>query len=295
MSANNKPPRVISPWIFRPGFTPVRRDAGHWQVGYRPGRREVFEDTAAVRTLFEALGQAERGWAERSDTSASINAVVHRLRRAELIVPRPTMPHIALAGLHGSQWPDRVTRRLEAVVHVVGPDFLADPLAEFITGEGLTVERNTDSATEPPWLTVIASEGPLPRDRLDHELGAVLLVSTEVWEQSVGPLIVPGRTACLRCLDASADDPRLPLILEQLSQAPKRAHSAGTLATYLALALAAREAVAFVDGDLPSTWSATITLGPTGAARRTQWARHPHCSCTWDQLDLGLTPTPLSA
>jgi hypothetical protein len=42
-----------------------------------------------------------------------------------------------------------------------------------------------------------------------------------------------------------------------------------------------RDVVAYVEGEPPSTWSATVTIGPDLDPGRREWARHPHCGCSW--------------
>jgi bacteriocin biosynthesis cyclodehydratase domain-containing protein len=101
------------------------------------------------------------------------------------------------------------------------------------------------------------------------------------WE--IGPFVVPGRTACLRCVDAARaeTDPRRAVVADQLARAAVAA-PVSPAAQAAALALAVREVVAYVDGDVPATWSATLSLGATGPPSVTRWARHPLCGCAWD-------------
>ncbi len=107
----------------------------------------------------------------------------------------------------------------------------------------------------------------------------------------VGPFVVPGRTACLRCLDAhhTDADPAWPLLVRQYAAACSRDRADGApepvdpLLATLALAWAARDLAAYVDGGRPSTWSTTVTLHPRPDEVESQaWLRHPACSCSWD-------------
>ncbi|HEY0718423.1 MAG TPA: thiamine biosynthesis protein ThiF [Streptosporangiaceae bacterium] len=101
----------------------------------------------------------------------------------------------------------------------------------------------------------------------------------------VGPLVVPGRSACLRCLNlARAErDPAWPLILAQLASPDSSA--AGTCDAVLAAAvaaLAAAQALTFVDTGRPAALVSDATLElavPDWQWRRRSWPPHPRCSC----------------
>jgi len=107
----------------------------------------------------------------------------------------------------------------------------------------------------------------------------------------IGPFVVPGRTACLRCVDAHRTDadPSWPLLVRQYAAASIRDRVDGApepvdpLLAALALAWAARDLATYVDGRRPSTWSATITVQPDLSELETRsWLRHPACGCSWD-------------
>jgi hypothetical protein len=127
----------------------------------------------------------------------------------------------------------------------------------------------------------------------------------------VGPLVVPGHTACLRCADLTRAerDPAWPLILAQ-SEDPPRA--CDTILAVGTAALAARQALAFLDqpvlgrpvlgrpvfdqpvfdragadragADRPATAPATLNgtlelVLPDWQWRRRTWRPHPACAC----------------
>ena len=100
---------------------------------------------------------------------------------------------------------------------------------------------------------------PLVRDEVPH-----LLVRDHGHEVVVGPFVAPGRTACLRCVDCHLGelDPRRGLAVEQAAtQQPLVAPPVDATLRAVALSLAVRDLVTFVEGDQPATWSATITVG----------------------------------
>ena len=75
----------------------------------------------------------------------------------------------------------------------------------------------------------------------------------------VGPLVVPGRTSCLRCADLSRRDadPHWPLVLAQLSRL--RLDLPHVLAGWAA-SVAAAQVLAFLGGGQPETAGATLEL-----------------------------------
>lgn len=107
----------------------------------------------------------------------------------------------------------------------------------------------------------------------------------------VGPLVVPGRTTCLRCLDLHRRDrdPAWPRVAAQLADGlAVRACDVG-LATMVA-AQCALQVTAFFDRDEVSALAATLeTRLPGGLTRRRAWPPHPACGCLWSAA---LPPDP---
>lgn len=101
----------------------------------------------------------------------------------------------------------------------------------------------------------------------------------------VGPLVIPGRTACLSCVDMARTDrdPAWPLILAQASgQVPRPAACAAVLAAAVA-AQATAQALAFLDLAGPATAVINGTLElvlPDWQWRRHSWVPHPQCRCS---------------
>lgn len=100
----------------------------------------------------------------------------------------------------------------------------------------------------------------------------------------VGPLVVPGRTSCLRCVDLHNTDvdPCWPALAAQLAAHPQPADLASAQAT---AAFAAGQALRFLhgcadaDGDLP-VWGAAMEIDIfTGRSTRVEWRPHERCPC----------------
>jgi bacteriocin biosynthesis cyclodehydratase domain-containing protein len=103
----------------------------------------------------------------------------------------------------------------------------------------------------------------------------------------VGPLVLPGRSACLRCLDLtrSERDPAWPLILAQLSaQAGADPPGCDTVLAATVAAQAVAQALAFIDqdGQAPAVTNGTLELVlPGWQWRRRTWQPHPRCGCRY--------------
>jgi bacteriocin biosynthesis cyclodehydratase domain-containing protein len=103
----------------------------------------------------------------------------------------------------------------------------------------------------------------------------------------VGPLVLPGQSACLRCLDLTRAerDPAWPLILAQLSaQAGADPPGCDTVLATTVAAQAVAQALAFIDqdGQAPAVTNGTLELVlPGWQWRRRTWQPHPQCGCRY--------------
>jgi bacteriocin biosynthesis cyclodehydratase domain-containing protein len=103
----------------------------------------------------------------------------------------------------------------------------------------------------------------------------------------VGPLVLPGRSACMRCLDLTRAerDPAWPLILAQLSaQAGADPPGCDTVLATTVAAQAVAQALAFIDqdGQAPAVTNGTLELVlPGWQWRRRSWQQHPRCGCRY--------------
>ncbi len=108
-----------------------------------------------------------------------------------------------------------------------------------------------------------------------------LLVRPRGAEVVVGPLVIPGQTACLRCTDLTraAADPVWPTVLRQLCRL--RCTTDPALIGWAA-GTAATQALGYLNAGLPETYGHTVELGaPEYCTRWRAWAAHPECGCCW--------------
>ena len=134
-----------------------------------------------------------------------------------------------------------------------------------------------------PDLVVLADAQAVAPRRTERLLGdgvAHLAVRLRDGVGVVGPLVLPGRSACLRCLDLhrAAREPGWPGVATQLVGATGRADPACVAAT---AALGTAQALAALDDTAaPAVLDATVEIDVTAATLATRrWSRHPDCPC----------------
>jgi bacteriocin biosynthesis cyclodehydratase domain-containing protein len=245
----------------------VRRGLDRIQVGLYDDRRVVLPRTDVVlRTLSLLL---ERG---PIDDSPGTAWVLEQLDRHGCLVRERG------SGLTG--------RKVAMLGRIAGPGLPA--VDELLQAAGVVPA----SALHEADAVVALGVGELRRERLDALLRrgtSHVVVRLVDGGAVVGPFVVPGKTACLRCIDAhqSLVDPDHVAVTTRYAEATARPRPDGmpdvdpALAS-IALAWAVRDVVAHLDGAAPSTWSRTLLLCPDPTQRREErWLRHPTCACSF--------------
>ena len=155
---------------------------------------------------------------------------------------------------------------------------------------GLALEAalsGRDDCDQAPALVVLAPGRGAGRDDADRlvRAGATHLIARVVETSGVvGPLVIPGQTSCLRCHDLHRTDrdPAWPRVLAQVERDPLGAAACDVTLASLVATLAAQQALAHVDGFVPTTVDGTVEIRlPDGMPRRRSWHPHPACGCTW--------------
>lgn len=276
---------------LRPGVPVMARSPGVLQVGLDEPALRV-DDDPAVRQVLTALARPG-GVPADEELPAQVVGVLARLDRAGLLVTVSGAERYAdpaLVALRAQFGPDAVRRqeaRAAATIVVRGDPAATLALEPLLEQAGL---RRAAAADPSVALHLLVTAGPLDRVVLDSLVrGSVphLLVSGSAACRRIGPFVHPGLTACLRCVDAheALHDPRRPLLLAQAAAAAtERPPPLDPVLDQLVLAWAVRDLARYLEGDEPSTWSATVDVGPLGAPVRTRWGRHPDCGCAWDAI-----------
>jgi bacteriocin biosynthesis cyclodehydratase domain-containing protein len=97
----------------------------------------------------------------------------------------------------------------------------------------------------------------------------------------VGPLVWPGRSPCLNCLDLHRRDrdPAWPTVSAQLHTGQDTADPVAAATLLVGAAYAAAEVLTYIDGGEPATLGATVEIERPGRETRRQWAPHADCGC----------------
>lgn len=285
--------------LLRPGVRVCRRSAGELQVGLDPALRVAVPDTAEVRAALDALALGE----VPSPGGHTVVRLVTRLHERGLVVDGDAW--LTAVGTAGSS---EAAASLTAAVAEHGPEagavlarrratgVLVDDLGLPAAAERLRTLLDHAGVGEGDDLVVLVCGEEPDRDLVDHwmreDVPHVLLTSSE-GVLRLGPFVDPGRTACLRCLDAAASqrDPRHALVVQQYADAPARPPglpgAAGLPAPLpadlldVAVGHLARDVTRWVDGRLPRTWSATVRLDDGLDLSPVPLPRHPGCGCAW--------------
>ena len=138
---------------------------------------------------------------------------------------------------------------------------------------------------------VVCGVGEPPRTRLDQRVSdgvTHLLLRFVEGRALVGPLVVPGATACLRCLDLHRTDvdPAWPLLVEQYSRFTRQDRPDGVpepvdaALAHVAMGWATRELTAHLCGGVPLTRSRVLTLSSDLTEVAVQeYPQRPDCGC----------------
>ena len=114
-----------------------------------------------------------------------------------------------------------------------------------------------------------------------------------------GPLVIPGRTSCLRCADLHRTDrdPAWPALAVQLATPPRHRLGSDVATVSLIAGVTAVQALSYLDSDLvglrtegrpsapqeqlmPAVANGTLEVQlPDWRVRRRSWLPHPHCDC----------------
>lgn len=273
----------MSPMVrLRPTARPVRRGTGEVQFGLTPERGIVLaglndQETELLLSLAETSGTGR-------DVSLAHRFGVPLERVEELVT--------ALRG-HGllvdPAAPGSPSRQ---IVSVCGRGVVVDQLRRELTATELVGVQ--DAPTEPPGddvaLAVLCARDAVALDQGTSWQRAgtphlpVVLRDEEV---VIGPLVQPGRSPCLRCLDLhrSDRDRAWPRILTQLSSpAHDLMSTVDAPATHVAVissvvAMIVLEALTSSAGEPPPhgvSWQISL---PWPDVRTRVWKVHPHCSC----------------
>lgn len=287
--------------ILRPGTHLLRRGPGELQVGLDPGSALVLPDVPPVRASLRLLAGSRD--VDDYDDASTLELLA---RHDQLIDERDLLPLLrrtetspattaALARSAGVSVPaaHRSRRQWRTETRTFGHPSGASLRESFLAMTATAgIRESGPRRSAPPDCGVLLGVGEPERALVDAwtRTGTpYVLVRLTEGRAVVGPFVVPGTTACLRCLDGHCTDadPAWPRLVEQYAAASSRDRADGSpepldpLLAALALAWAARDVASYAEGGRPSSWSATVTVHPQLSRIETRsWLRHPSCGCS---------------
>lgn len=274
--------------VLAPGLRVLRRSRSELQVGLGSSGTVRLPDSEPVRRTLDRLARGETV-PDDPPTRAVLDLLAPVLvDGSALLAPGVEPGDVAAVALRDpTGFPGRLAARARATVSVQGSLGAAD-----VEARRLLAAAGVGASGSGAQAVLLLCLGEIDRGDLDPLVRAGtphLLVRLVEGTAVVGPFVVPGRTACVRCIDAHRADQDPTSVALAVRHAWVRhdrrdgvAEPVDAALATLAVAWAVRDLVSHVEGDRPSTWSATVHLS-AGLARVTQaeWLRHPACGCTW--------------
>jgi len=136
--------------------------------------------------------------------------------------------------------------------------------------------------------------GHVQRDGEPHEHRPYLHVGFSALHAQVGPLVIPGQTACLRCahLHERDRDSTWPLRAVQWAEHSRRARALWQPPVYVdpivqhqtiaIIAFVVRQWVEDCVWDTSQHWADVVYRGDGVQVQKIPTATHPHCGCDWN-------------
>lgn len=270
-STRHPEPVTLRPTI-RPGAPLLRRDATHLQVGTSPGT--VIDDRPGLRPFLRLLNGVRD--VDQLRRLARTDVPDLEVDVADVLGPLLACGAVVDASLLVVRRP-----RLRVALH---GDATGRPLARVI-GRVLT-DLGIGSLDPPdPDLLLVVSCGEPPRavfDQARRSRISHLPVVIDEERVRIGPVVIPGLTPCLTCLDLHRTDwdRAWPALLPQLGRSRSTAPVIPVPLRYAAAAEVALEVLAVASGSRPRTAGQALALGPEHDAR-VSWpvAFHHGCAC----------------
>jgi bacteriocin biosynthesis cyclodehydratase domain-containing protein len=294
---------------LKSGLLPVWRDRDTVQIGIDPRRAMALSGMSRAAVVIGLLdGSRDRGQVIAAAAGQGIPAqVTERILTllaaggalddfpASTLRDFPAASRTRLAAelattslAHGDAdgGARSLARRRDVAVWIDGERRIARSVARILAASGVVrVMIGSIQDRRPDLAVIVGRQSPdrmtgLVANRIPH-----LAVLAGEAIGVVGPLVIPGRTSCLRCLDyvRAGNDPSWPLILAQLATRHPEPPACDAVLTAAVAAQAAAQALFAIDRApaAAATVNGTLELVlPDWRWRRRTWQPHPACPCT---------------
>lgn len=202
-------------------------------------------------------------------------------------------PHLlALSAWHADPQ-QAIAARASTFVRVIGENHVADYVRSLIGLVGLLEADRGDAS--PATISIVAGINGIDTPGALFDAHRELLesphlpVSVHRARASVGPLVIPGRSPCLRCihLHGRDADPTWPIVAEQWARARASwSHAADPLLAMLAAVSAASMVRRWVDAPESVDGHQVRWQLPQAAPTIRKFSAHPTCGCLWSSPEV---------
>ncbi len=294
---------------LKSGLLPIWRDRDTLQIGIDPRRAMALSGMGQAAPVIGLLdGSRERGQiiadaASRGVPASATERILTLLAAGGALDDFPastlrTLPAASRARLAAElataslayRDPDggarSLARRRDVAVWITGERRIGRSVARILLASGVAQVRIGDAQERRPDLAVLVGRPPLDLQAALATEGMphLAVLATEAIGV-VGPLVIPGRTSCLRCLDhvRATCDPAWPLILAQIAARRPDPPACDAVLTASVAAQAAAQVLIAIDRApaAAATVNGTLELElPDWRWRRRTWRPHPACFCS---------------
>lgn len=275
--------------VLRPGVRLVRRPDGRWQTDGLAFAPVVLDDSPVLARLARALTHP---WQPIPGGCEDHLARISHLLVEAGTVPRPGSDAAGigaqadLLATYGPQAPAVGSRRRRSRVAVTGPAVWVGHAHSLLAAGGV---RGDDRSADVRLALYAGEPDPRRIEDLTRRNAAHLWAGTSNGIARVGPFVDPGRTACWSCVSAhrGVRTPGWALLRAQHAAPVGVPEPVDPARMALAIAWAVADLLRWIDGEQPSTWSATVEVGPDLVTGTDRWRRHPDCGCSWSGAWVG--------
>jgi bacteriocin biosynthesis cyclodehydratase domain-containing protein len=284
---------------LRPGLRLLRRDPTTMQLGLDWPGLVIVQETPELRAVLAAMDgfreadgvilAAEAGGYPRTACATALSTLIDC--GAVVDADEPRDPEVSepswaawslLAGPHRTASAIGRNRRAHQVA-VIGEGMVADQIRALLPVSRVAQAADPDIAD----LLLMASDDEISRQAADaamHRGVAHLWISLRDLVGVVGPFVVPGQTACLRCVDAARGDldPAWLTLVESAVAKPLAVAASDPVMASLVAAWAVHETALWGSDIRPQTYGHVLEIPyGSGAVEVVRVERHPQCGCGW--------------
>lgn len=285
--------------MLRPGMHVARRDSRTLQLGLEWPGVAALHASASVRAVLDAvdgfrdvagvvLAATAQGVAA-DDAQLAVEGLIDAGALVDQAVVKPRgladetwSAMWLLAGPRGHARSVLKSRQATAV-HIIGRGVVADMIASLLKQEQLALTPDRNAAT----AIVVVADQELPRALADDAMRSgtpFLCVAIRELVGLVGPFVVPGRTACLRCVDLSRGhfDRCWRSLVENATDSPAAIAVCPPSLAAVVAGYAAQEVALWASGALPVSCDSVVELPHgLGEVQTVSYPPHPQCGCGW--------------